>query len=117
MPVRSREECEKGVKDAANNKPENAVKHLREALDIYPQFYSAHVAIAEQYAKLNRDEEAAASYRKAIELRPERAQAYLGLGVMLVKQKRYPDAIAPLRRSLEIEKRSLRRMCFWGSRR
>lgn len=114
IPVRSREEYERGVKDASNNKPENAVKHLREALAIYPQFYSAHVAIAEQYSKLNRDEEAAAAYQKAIELKPERAQAYVAFGVMLVKQKRYSDAIPPLRRSLEIEKQSSTPFLFLG---
>lgn len=114
IPARSREEYERGVNDAGNNRPENAVKHFHEALAIHPQFYSAHVAIAEQYSKLNRDEEAAASYRKAIELRPERAQAYVGLGVMLVKQKRYPDAIAPFRRSLEIEKQSSTPYLFLG---
>lgn len=114
IPVRSREEYERGVKDAANNKPENAVKHIREALDTYPQFYSAHVAIAEQYSKLNRDEEAAASYRKAIELKPQRSQAYVGLGVMLVKQKRYADAMPPLRRSLEIDKQSPTPYLFLG---
>lgn len=114
IPARSREEYERGVKDAGNNKPENAVKHLSEALAIYPQFYSAHVAIAEQYSKLNRDEEAAAAYQKAIELKPERAQAYVGLGMMLVKQKRYADAIAPLRRSLEIEKQSSTPYLFLG---
>ncbi len=114
IPARSREAYERGVKDAGNDKPENAVKHLREALAIYPQFYSAHVAIAEQYSKLNRDEEAAAAYQKAIELKPERAQAYVGLGMMLVKQKRYSDAIAPLRRSLEIEKQSSTPYLFLG---
>jgi hypothetical protein len=30
IPARSREEYEKGVKDAGNNKPENAVKHFQE---------------------------------------------------------------------------------------
>jgi len=113
-PARSREEYEKGVKDAGNNKPENAVKHFQEAITIYPQFYSAHVAIAEQYAKLKRDEDAAGAYQKAIELKPDRAPAYVGLGVMLVKQKKYNDAIAPLRRSLEIAKHSSTPYLFLG---
>jgi Tfp pilus assembly protein PilF len=114
IPARSREEYEKGVKDAGNNKPENAVKHFQEAITIHPQFYSAHVAIAEQYAKLKRDEDAAGAYQKAIELKPDRAPAYVGLGVMLVKQKRYSDAIAPLQRSLEIARQSSTPYLFLG---
>jgi Tfp pilus assembly protein PilF len=114
MPARAREEYDKGVKDSGNNKPESAIKHFQEAITAYPQFYSAHVAIAEQYAKLKRDEEAAQSYRKAIEMKPDRAPAYVGLGVMLVKQKKYGEAITPLRRSLEIEKLSSTPYLFLG---
>ena len=114
VPARAREEYDKGIKDSGNNKPENAVKHFQEAITLYPQFYSAHVAIAEQYAKLKRDEEAAQYYRKAIEMKPERAPAYVGLGVMLVKQQKYGEAIAPLRRSLEIEKQSSTPYLFLG---
>ena len=114
IPARSREEYDKGVKDAGNNKPENAVKHFQQAITIHPQFYSAHVAIAEQYAKLKRDEDAAGAYQKAIELKPDSAPAYVGLGVMLVKQKKYVDAIPPLRRSLEIERNSSTPYLFLG---
>lgn len=114
IPARSREEYQMGVKDAGNNKPENAVKHFQEAIIIYQPFYSAHVAIAEQYAKLKRDEEAASAYQKAIELKPDRAAAYVGFGVMRVKQKRYVDALAPLRRSLEIDRRSSTPYLFLG---
>jgi len=114
LPARAREEYDKGVKDSGNNKPENAIKHFQEAITAYPQYYSAHVAIAEQYAKVKRDEEAAQSYRKAIELKPDRAPAYVGLGVMLVKQQKYGEAIPPLRRSLEIEKQSSTPYLFLG---
>jgi Tfp pilus assembly protein PilF len=114
VPARSREEYEKGLKDANNNKPENAVKHFHEAVTIHPQFYSAYVAIAEQYAKLKRDDDASGAYQKAIELKPDRAPAYVGLGVMLVKQKRYSDAIVALRRSLEIERQSSTPYLFLG---
>ncbi|MGA9770522.1 MAG: tetratricopeptide repeat protein [Blastocatellia bacterium] len=114
MPARAREEYDKGIKDSGNNKPENAVRHFQEAITAYPQFYSAHVAIAEQYAKLKRDEEAVQSYRKAIEMKPDRAPAYVGLGVTLVKQRKYNEAISPLRRSLEIEKQSSTPYLFLG---
>jgi tetratricopeptide (TPR) repeat protein len=114
LPARAREEYEKGIKDAGNNKAENAVKHFQEAITAHPQFYSAHVAIAEQFAKLKRDEEATQAYRKAIEMKSDRAPAYVGLGVMLVKQKKYSEAIVPLRRSLEIEKQSSTPYLFLG---
>lgn len=114
VPVQARKEYEKGVKNAADNNPEKAVQHFKEAIATHSQFYSAYVAIAEQYAKLKRDDEAAAAYQKAIEMKPDRAPAYVGLGVMLVKQKKYSEAISPLRRSLEIERQSSTPYLFLG---
>jgi Tfp pilus assembly protein PilF len=114
LPARAREEYDKGIKDAGNNKPENAIKHFQEAITIHPQFYSAYVAIAEQYTKLKRDAEAVEAYQKAIEMKPDRAPAYVGLGMMLVKQKKYSEALTPLRRSLEITKQSSAPFMFLG---
>jgi Tfp pilus assembly protein PilF len=114
IPARAREEYQKGMKDAGDNKPEKAVKHFQEAIAAHPQFYSAYVALAEQCGKINRDEEAGDAYRKALELKPDHAQAYVGLGVMLVKQKKYDEALQPLRRSLEIDTHSSTPYLFLG---
>ncbi len=114
LPPRAREQYEKGLKQSRDNNPEKAIKLFEEALTAYPQFYSAHVAVAEQYAKLKRDQEAVAAYQKAIEIKPDRAPAYVGIGVMLVRQKRYPEAIPPLRRSLEMDKLSSTPYLFLG---
>ena len=113
-PARAREAYERGLKRAADNQPEKALKHFQEALALHPSFYSAHVALGDQLAKLKRDDEAAAAYQKAIELKPGRAAAYVGLGVMRVKQQRYADALAPLRHSLEIDKQSSAPYLFLG---
>ncbi|HJQ23601.1 MAG TPA: tetratricopeptide repeat protein [Blastocatellia bacterium] len=114
VPASARQAYEKGVKRAAGDEPEKALKLFQEALTLHPPFYSAQVAMADQLTKLKRDDEAAAAYQKAIELKPERAAAYVGLGVMRVKQQRYADALAPLRRSLEIDKQSSAPYLFLG---
>src|ERR1044071_7446347 len=61
IPERAKQAYEKGVKQASDNKPEKAVKLFEEAIQAHPQFYSAHVAIAEQYGKLQRNDEAIAA--------------------------------------------------------
>jgi Tfp pilus assembly protein PilF len=114
MPQRAKQAYEKGVKQASGNKPEKALKLFQEAIEAYPRFYSAHVAMAEQYGKLQRDDEAIAAYQKAIELKADGAAAHVGLGVMFVKQKKYDEAIAPLRRSIELEKQSSTPYLFLG---
>lgn len=114
IPARARQEYEKGLKDAQDSKPEKAEMHFREAIAAHPPFYLAHVALAEQCAKLKRDADAAQAYQEAIEVKPDQAPAYVGLGLLLVKQKKYSDAIPPLRRSLEIEKQSSTPYLFLG---
>jgi Tfp pilus assembly protein PilF len=114
VPQRAKQAYEKGVKQAGDNRPEKALKLFQEAIQAYPQFYSAHVAMAEQYGKLQQNDEAIAAYQKAIELKSDGAAAHVGLGVMFVKQKKYNEAIGPLRRSIEIEKQSSTPYLFLG---
>lgn len=114
VPPQAREAYEKGRKRAEADKPEEAVKFLREAIAAYPQFYSAQVALGEQCDKLKRYSEAEAAYQKAAELKSDQAAAYVGLGVVLVKQKKYAEAIPPLRRSLEIDKQPYPPYLFIG---
>jgi tetratricopeptide (TPR) repeat protein len=113
-PADARKEYQKGLKRADDNKPQQAIKHFQAAIAIYPQFYLAYVAMAEQHSKQQSYEEAIETYRKAIEMRPERAPAYTGLGVTFVKQKRYADAIPVLRHSVELDKQSSATYLFLG---
>jgi tetratricopeptide (TPR) repeat protein len=114
VPQRAREAYAKGLKSAEANKPEQAVKLLREAIEAYPPFQLAHVALGEQYDKLKRYTDAEAAYKKAVELESDNASAQAGLGVVLVKQKKYAEAIPPLRRSIEIDKQSSAPFLFLG---
>jgi tetratricopeptide (TPR) repeat protein len=106
IPERARKEHQKGVKAAADNQPEKAIKHFQEAIVAYPGFYAAHVRLADQYNILRRYHDAVAAYQKAIEIKPDRAEAHTGIGTAMVKQLKYAEAIAPLRRAIEIDKQS-----------
>jgi tetratricopeptide (TPR) repeat protein len=114
LPAGARQEYEKGVRDARDNKAEKAMTHFKEAVTLYPAFYIAQVALAEQYSKLKRDADALATYEEAIKTKPDRAAAYVGLGILFVKQKNFSEALAPLRRSLEIDKQSATPYLYLG---
>jgi tetratricopeptide (TPR) repeat protein len=106
VPQRAREAYEKALKRAQSNKSEEAVKLLREAIEAYPQFYSAHVVLGEQFDKLKKYPEAEDAYQKAVALKNDAPGAHTGLGILLVKQKKYADAVPHLRRSIELDKKS-----------
>lgn len=114
VPQRAREAYEKGVKQAEADKPEQAVRLLLEAIATYPTFYSAHVALGQQYDKLKRYAEAETTYQKATELKSDGAAAYIGLGVSMIKQKKYAEAVPTLRRSIELDKQSSTPYLFLG---
>ncbi|MET0625831.1 MAG: tetratricopeptide repeat protein [Pyrinomonadaceae bacterium] len=103
VPEAAKERYRRGLKSAAEGKPEQAVRALEEAVRAHANFYAAHMALAEQLSKLRRYEEALAAYRKASELRPENSGPYVGVGVTLVGLKRYDEAIRLLRGVVEVD--------------
>ncbi|HEX8503009.1 MAG TPA: tetratricopeptide repeat protein [Pyrinomonadaceae bacterium] len=104
VPDAAREKFRRGLKSAAEGKPEQAVRALEEAVRAHANFYAAQMALAEQLSMLRRYDEALAAYRKASELRPERADPYVGVGVTLVGLKRYDEGIKMLRGLIEVDK-------------
>lgn len=104
VPERAREKYRQGLKSASEEKTEQAVELLGEAVKAHPSFYAAHMALAEQLSKRQRYDEALASYRRAGELKPDRADPYVGVGVTLVNQKRYEEGARMLRGVLELDK-------------
>lgn len=103
VPDDAKEKYRRGLKSAAEGKPEQAVRALEEAVKAHAGFYAARMALAEQLSKLGRYEEALAAYRKASELRPESADPYVGVGFALVGLKRYDEAIRLLRGVVEVD--------------
>ena len=104
VPAAAREKYRKGLKSAADDKPEDAAKLFGEAVAAHASFYAAQMALAEQLARLRRYDEALAAYRKASELKPERAEPYVGVGVTLVSQGRYGEGIRMLRGVIEVDR-------------
>ena len=104
VPDAAREKFRRGIRSAAEGKPEQAVRALEEAVRAHADFYAARMALAEQLSRLRRYDEALAAYRKASELRPERADPYVGVGVTLVSQGRYEEGIRMLRGVIELDK-------------
>jgi Tfp pilus assembly protein PilF len=104
VPEHARAQYRKGLKSAADNKTEDAVKLFQEAVKAHERFYAANLALAEQLSKLQRYDEALAAYQKAGELKPDHADPYVGIGVTLISQKRYEEGIKMLRGVIEVDK-------------
>ena len=104
VPDAAREKYRRGLKRAAEDKPEDAVKLFQDSLKEHERFYAAALALGAQLSKLGRYAEALDAYRKAGGLRPERPEPYVGVGVALVGLKRYDEGIRMLRGVVEVDK-------------
>ena len=77
-------------------KPQDALKHLREAVALEPEYAKGHEQLGEALLALNRPEEAADSLRRALEIDPGFEAAQLKLGQLLLRLGREDEATAVL---------------------
>jgi Tfp pilus assembly protein PilF len=67
-------------------------KYLARAVELEPDFASAHMSLAKLYVRGERWTEAAAAFERVTRLDPESAEAHYQLGRVYVRLKRGPDA-------------------------
>jgi tetratricopeptide (TPR) repeat protein len=104
VPDAAKEKYRRGLKSAADDKPEDAVKLFQDALKEHERFYAAALALGAQLSKLQRYEEALAAYKRAGEIKPDRPEPYIGVGTALVSMKRYEEGIRMLRGIIEVDR-------------
>lgn len=96
----------KALKAAESGNSKEAVKHLKSALAVHPQFMLAHNEMGVQYLRLNQPDEAVESLRAAVEIAPDSFTPRLNYGIALLQRKQYKDADTELRRALELKETS-----------
>jgi len=83
-------------KDAKAARPDDALRHLRKAVEIYPKFSPAHNNMGLIYLEKGKTREAEEAFVKAVETGATNVCAQRNLGYMYLMQDRPKDAIAPL---------------------
>ena len=83
---------EKGLKEFAAGRFEQAVAQYAEALRAHPRYAAAHNNMGGAHFALGRNDEAVAAFKRAIEIEPGYAQAHFNLALMFIKLNRADDA-------------------------
>ncbi|HMG36686.1 MAG TPA: tetratricopeptide repeat protein [Blastocatellia bacterium] len=104
IPQKARDDFRKGMKRAEDNRPEDAIKLFKQAIEQAPAFYLAHLSMADQFLKTRRYEEAATEYQKAAELKPDKAEPLNGLGSALIGLRRYGEGLPHLKKVVDLGK-------------
>jgi Flp pilus assembly protein TadD len=84
------------------NRPEEAIPHLRKAIDLAPQEFKPHELLGKSYARLNQFPEAQAELEKAVALAPQYPSLHCMLGTYYRKQGLMDKAKAELDRCAEL---------------
>jgi tetratricopeptide (TPR) repeat protein len=103
VPASAVKEFERGTKAREDGRLDEAVSHLRKALDIYPDYLKARNDLGAYLLAQGKLEEAAAELRKATEIDPKSFNPRLNLGVVLIQQQKFREAADALERALSLD--------------
>lgn len=106
VPAKARAEFERANKAVKEGKTEDAIAHLRRAIEAYPDFMIAHNDLGAQLLAQGKLEEASKELRRALEIDSKAFNPHLNLGIVLFKQQRYAEAADMLRTAVAIESTS-----------
>jgi Flp pilus assembly protein TadD len=81
-------------------KIEEAVAHLRGALQVNPQSYLAHTSLGAALQELGQNEQAISHYLRALRIKPDYVNARYNLGNLLLRAGRIEEAIGHFREAL-----------------
>ncbi|MCI0661909.1 MAG: hypothetical protein L0220_12620, partial [Acidobacteria bacterium] len=93
VPKAAKKSYEKGLKLGQQRKPEEAVTHLQEALNVFPEYLLALNKLGEQYLALNKITEAEEMFVRAVSTNPKFAPPHINLGIIYLSKERFDEAI------------------------
>jgi len=94
VPSAAKEALATGLKLAGEGKNEAAVESMRKAIQIFPDYFDAHLQLGNAYLKAEQFKEAIAELDLARQINPNDERAYQSFGLLLMKQKNFAVAVA-----------------------
>ncbi len=80
-----------------------AIEQFRKAIQLSPNYVSAHVYLAKSFRKLGRLDDAVSGFRVSLQLDPVNVEAHFQLGLALAAQGHTEEAASEFERTLAIE--------------
>jgi tetratricopeptide (TPR) repeat protein len=114
IPKKARQELEKAEQASSRGKHEEAVRHLKRALDIAPDLYHAYNNLAVEYLELGLTEDAIEVLTNSIRINPEVASTHRNLGVIYLDGGDTKQALQNFQRALQIDPRDAQALMLAG---
>jgi len=114
IPKGAMEELRKADAQREAGNPEEAIKHLEKALEIYPDIPLVYTNLALQYLQLQKPDDALRCLEKAIESDPEDAIAHGNLGMIHLREGNLTEALRHLNKSWHLQPERLETLVLLG---
>jgi len=103
IPRKAIEELRRSQRDYGSGNVRSSVRHLENAVKLYPNYLEAHNNLGAQYIELQEYEKAIVEFHNAIQIDGRVVQPFNNLSVALFKLHRYPEAEAAARQALALD--------------
>jgi Flp pilus assembly protein TadD len=103
IPSKARKEFERANDASRNGKTDEAITHLRKAIEIYPKYLMARNDLGVAFLSQGKLDEAAEELGQAVALEPKAFNPQLNLGIVLVQQHKFGVAVDNLRKAVALE--------------
>jgi tetratricopeptide (TPR) repeat protein len=114
VPAKAKKEFEKAGNAARKGSAEEAIVHLRKAIEIYPRFVLAHNDLGVQLLALGRLDEAREVLERAVRLDRTAFNPALNLGIVLVHLHRFAEGNEILAHALKAQPNSAAARLYSG---
>jgi tetratricopeptide (TPR) repeat protein len=120
IPAPARKEFEKAQTTLLENKnSEDAIRHLENAINLYPKFFEAELSLGTIYMDNAEWDKAEQALRSALSINPRGANALFAIGELSLQRNRLDEAEKSLIEGLKLENRSWRGhftlgRVYWG---
>ncbi len=105
-PAEAREALVRGRTALGKKSYEESVGHLQRAINLYPEFYEAHLLLGTALMDSREWKKAETAFQRAVELKANSSPAVLALGEIYWRQKRYEEAEKTLLNGLKLDEKS-----------
>ncbi|HZT59381.1 MAG TPA: tetratricopeptide repeat protein [Pyrinomonadaceae bacterium] len=103
VPAAASKEFDRATKSWKDGKPDEAVAHLRKAIEIYPDYLKAHNDLGTYFLSQGKLDDAATELRAAVRIDPKAFNPRLNLGIVLVQQRDFRGAAENLDSALTLD--------------
>src|SRR5213594_4930707 len=103
IPKQALKEYEKAVQELKDHNTERAIERLEKSIKLAPDFYNAHLGLAQEYRKTGRLVAAEKELTRAFELNPREVTPLIQLGEIYLENNNFRGAADVLSQAIRIE--------------